>query len=265
MRRVIVRQSTANNLEFCPAREGYKTHPDWKELVSEPAVFGTLQHSLIERRLHGETVEEILYSNIQQHVDDVVNACFLDAGQTTDGKMADGLLAETIRAFTAWTKTTAKLDFTPLLIEETLEATVLETDDYQVVLRGTPDLFTQCPTGYDWKTSGRAWKEGKAANSIQAPLYVWLVEQKYGVRARQFTFVVYNRAKGEWTLQDTYPSDGFIESALARVGEYGRMIAAGVYPATPLTYAYGKPSRGWYCSEKWCGAWDFCKYKNLAD
>ena len=264
MRTITIRQSTIGDMEFCPARKGYATHPLWDEPVSEQRCFGTVQHALIERSLQGETVDDILFADVKTYIAEIVAEQFAEAGRPTDTGMAAGMVGEAVHAFSAWTETMRDIDLTPLLIEETLEAIIYEDDTLQVVLQGTPDLFTD-NIGYDWKTAGRAWKDNKAPYSVQAPLYMHLVEVNYGVHVRQFTYVVYDRRKGAWKLYDTYPSDGFLRSALGRAREYGRQIAAGAFPGTPTVSRYGNPERGWYCSKKWCGAWGFCEFRELPD
>lgn len=262
--RIIVRQSTVGNMDLCPAREGLKTVEGYVETVSEPALFGTIQHALIERRLRGESVDDILYADVRSFITYIVDQQYAAAGQTVDGSVADSMIGETVRAFTSWAKAADKLDLHPVLIEETLEVVIYDDGDIQIVLQGTPDMFEEA-SGWDWKTSGRPWKEGKAEFSIQAPLYLYLVGEAKGFRPRKFTYMVYDRGKGTWSLFDTYPSDEFVESALARAVAYGRVIAAGVYAATPVTWSWGKPARGWYCSERWCGAWNVCPFKILPD
>jgi len=263
MERIEIHQSTIGDLEMCPARVGQKDVEGFTPIISEQALFGTILHKMIAMNLNGATADSIVLSGFKELVEKTVVDEFVSKGQEPDLELADGMVAELIRGFNLWQKQAPPIE--PYLIEETMEArlAVFEEEDYEIVLVGTPDVFTQDHVLWDWKTSGRPWKDGKAEASIQIPLYIYLVEQNYDVDIRQGNFFIYNRGSEEWTLHETYPSEEFVDSSLARAIEYGRLMHAGIYPATPLVYKWGKPERGWYCSEQWCPAWKICPYKNL--
>jgi hypothetical protein len=262
-----MRQSLMGDLELCAARVGLRHEEGYQKIVSPQATFGTCQHAVIERRLKGEDIETVLFQGLAEFVEETIEAEYvrhnLDRAEESY-EWVDLFVPEIIRATVEWQKIVADHNLQPKFIEKEFSSTIYKGkgQSYDIVLRGIPDLVEEDGKLWDWKTSGYGWKEGKAEAAAQAALYRFMVDEA-GHPHRQFNFLVYNRKENEWELYETYPSAEAISSALARAVEYGKMIRAGVYPATPIVYQFGKPKRGWYCSEKWCPAWHVCPYKDL--
>ena len=133
-----------------------------------------------------------------------------------------------------------------------------------IYLKGTPDAVFEGVV-VDWKTSGRAWKETKAHKAIQADLYMALVKQNLGVSIRDWVFWVYNRRGRVWEAVPTKRRIKDINASILRAYDYGLALEAEILPATPFTDTFGELKRGWYCSAKYCGAWNICPAKFMHD
>lgn len=151
-----------------------------------------------------------------------------------------------------------------LCVEEEMYVPLGEGQHGNIWLRGTADaVFT--PRIADWKTSAKPWSQAKADLSIQASLYPALVKQTYGKSIRKFRFWNYVRSKSQWGYLDTSRTVRQVNSALGSALAYGRQIEAGAFVPTPVPDAAFNKQRGWYCSAKFCGAWNVCPAKYLAD
>ena len=84
----------------------------------------------------------------------------------------------------------------------------------------TMDLITEAPNGeldlHDWKT-GKVMVGQKIATDMQAPLYIYGVEQHYGRKVRSFTFYYLNEKK---TRTFTRVSEGVYECVVGKRSYY---------------------------------------------
>jgi len=234
------------------------------EIISPQALFGSCEHATLERLLLGESVETVLFQNYREFIDSIIEAEYIahDVPRAEESfGWADEWLPELINATVKWKEQTDPFQLSPMFVEERFTVSIYDQDDLQIVLNGTPDLVETDGKLWDWKTAGYGWKPGKAEATIQN-VYRFMVDSA-GYTHRQINYMVWNRKDAKWTIHEVFPSDEFLGSVVARIVEYGKMVAADVYPATPLQYKWGKPERGWYCSEQWCGAWHICPFKNL--
>lgn len=259
---IIIRQSIASSMDLCPARVGYMEHEGYLPVVSEPILFGTFTHSVIEAGLEAENGFRPPLG--REELNQILN------GVLSEYPPVDGVDAVKDEWFT---EVQAAVRLLPLELnmndivtfEDTIHMQLGTTENNEIVwLQGTPDAATESVV-YDWKTAGRGWDKTQAHYRYQTDLYLALLSYKTGRPYRKFTYLVWNRRKGEWEKHSTERTDAQIESSLKRTYEYGRMIAAEVFPPTPVVTEYFKHKRGWYCSAKYCSAWNVCDFKYLND
>lgn len=260
----LVRQSTISQLQLCGGRVGMADQPGHLAMVSEPLAFGTAVHHLIaEDLLHGEQQDRLLLS-MHQWVDEML----IEQYEWSLDRVPDprAFFGEITTAYRLWREDVfPRIDRGKVLsIEEEQYLYLGEGREGNIWLRGTADLVLE-GTLVDWKTSGRGWKQAKAEDSIQASLYMPLYKQALGVPIQKFTFWVFNRQRREWTPHATKRRVAEINAALTNALEYGKQLEAKIFPCTPTTEVYFEPKRGWYCSPKFCGAWNICTAKFIND
>lgn len=260
---IFVRQSTISSLQLCGQRVALKDHPGYLQAVSEPLVFGTLVHHLIAEDLSTGERQMGLLSNMPEWVEPILE----EDHDWSIKKIPDlgNFFGEIAVAYRSWaTRVLPKLP-EPLSIEEEMLVYLGPGENSnKIFLQGTADaVFPK--TLADWKTSGRQWKDSKAQFSLQATLYPALVKQNLGLDIRKFTFWVWSRRDGRWFKHTTSRTVREVEAGLQIAYTYGLQLDAGHHPATPLDENYFEYKRAWYCSTRFCPAWNVCDYKYLPD
>jgi len=143
--------------------------------------------------------------------------------------------------------------------EVQLFAPLGQVDGRGVWMSGHPDAWTR-DILIDWKTSGKAWRKNKQYGMVQDDVYAELVAWNFGYDIASSTFVVYNRQKREWNFHPATITIGSRNSARIRAFEHARDLILGTFGHAP-TDVFG--NRPWYCSPKFCSAWDHCLARNL--
>lgn len=263
---LLIRQSTIESMMLCPAKVGYSFHEDYDHTPSEPMFFGTVMHAVLEEHVRDGGP---LHLHQPDYVETIIEKEAIDDGfdlsEVTNPVYVAAMAAEAVHAYQAWlTQWWAKKEafFEPLVIEERLVRPLGTLPNGRAVwVHGTPDIGQQSGMT-DWKTAGRGWKPGKGEVRIQSPTYLWLMEDIRGVREGLADYVVYDRSKQRWSSHLVSVSDTQVDAALKTLWTYARAIDAQVFPPTPSAPA-GRSGRGWWCSAKYCGAWDPCEFKGL--
>jgi hypothetical protein len=261
---VIVRQSTIGSMQFCEWRVGYReTEGFLSPAVSEAMAFGTCMHYLGERHLAGDDMGKMLL-NMREWVEEILVTQY----DWTLDRVPDvhEFFSELGVAYRTWTQQILpEIESQEIVaLEETIFLPLGETaSGTRVLLQGTPDIITT-PIR-DMKTAGTGWKKSKAELSIQASLYMALVKQGFGLNVREFVFDVYNRRKSEWEMIPVSRRVKDIDAALRTALDYGNKIELKAFTASPVPEASFTKKRGWYCSPKYCEAWNVCDYKYLGD
>jgi hypothetical protein len=265
---VLIRPSSVTSMGLCPARVGYSLTEGYNPLPSEAMSFGTLEHAILERRLTGDpfvmsrqTVGDLWRELIRDE-----NGIELDELAPRD--LIDSSVDEAIAAAFLWEEDVLPQLGEPVIVEEVLWRPLGVLPDGRAVwLHGTPDLVTEGPLGHDWKTAGTGWKESRRLFEAQPSAYPWLAAPRLGVEAHEIAFVfwVYDRKNSEWQPHKTSRTRAEIDSWLKVAWMRGKQIAYGAFPATTYDSQWGNYSRGWWCSPRFCAAWDICQFKHLAD
>ena len=253
----LIRQSDIGQMQLCPTRLQLKEKEGYSDFLSEPLLFGSVVHAAIEHLMSGSAMLAVLD---QQWIDTAIAVCEEERGNNTFVEAAFyDALRECVMQWDA--------NVRPLLNTDTHNQEQLlfaPLDDTNFWLRGTPDIFwLSGPEAIDWKTAGRGWKAEKAQNILQAPLYTHLIEQNYGLFVAEWTFWVYNRSKKLWEAFPRFVDRQQVECAVQTALQYSRQIVADVFPATPVPYGSFTDKRGWYCSPRFCAAWNICDMKGV--
>jgi len=266
----VVRQSTINQITLCGYRKLLEGQEGYLDAVSEPMVFGSAAHYLIARHLELGDIPHDDIQNMDVWIEDMLVTDY-DWSLSQVPSPRD-FFAEIEASYAQWRMVV--LPTLPPLITQEQEMWMylgegknhkrLEKGSSRIYLKGTPDAVFEGVV-VDWKTSGRAWKETKAHKALQADLYMALVKQNLDVSIRDWIFWVYNRRGRVWEAIPTKRRIKDIDSSLLRAYDYGLALEAGILPATPYTDTFGEMRRGWYCSPKFCGAWNICPAKFLHD
>lgn len=259
----LVRQSTIGQMQLCPKRVELDGEPGYLDAVSEQLVFGQCVHYLAEQDLSAGEPRLDLLANMHEWVETILHEQYdwtlAQVPNTRD------FFDEVSGAYRLWrTVVHPSLKGSPLAVEGTMTLYVGDGRDTRIVLQGTADVIYASRL-MDWKTSRSPWSQAKADVSIQASLYMALAKQEYGIEAKKFRFWNYARQRREWNYLDTERTVAQIDAALLSAYEYGKQIEAGVFPATPVPEASFQKKRGWYCSPRFCGAWNICPSKYMND
>lgn len=257
---IVIRQSTVGSWLLCPGRVMHSQDEGFNRVPSEPMLFGTVVHNMIEAHLLGGSANaaDALW---KAQADDEFNLM-----EYASDHAVEYLLDGTTMAYERWLDHVLPRlpDEQPVYVEQKMQRPLAELEDGRVIwVQGTPDV------GYsdrilDWKTAGRGWKENsngqsKGSFGAQAPTYLWLD----GRGLKTFTFYVYDRSKDEWGEYITQWDSSQLSANLLTIEGIGRAIAAGVVYYTPSSDTFGKVQRGWHCSPKYCGAWEICAGKDM--
>lgn len=269
---IYLHQSWVNTASLCMSKHGLADHPLYDGTPSEAMSFGTIEHAVIadqlDRLLNGKTF-------LPPQAADIL-ALWRKIALEKDGFELDRqapfevlrtLCLEVRDALVEWHATV----WLGGLKHETIVAYEVELEKpigrlpngRQIILRGTPDVIRVGALS-DWKTSGRYWEQGKADSQIQGPTYALLAEHNYPHVApiEAMDYWVWNRSKGTWDRVTQAITFDQMQAAQAAVLEWAGLDDAGFYPPTPGAAA-GKAGRGWWCSAKYCNAWDACSFKAL--
>ena len=259
----VVRQSIINKMQNCPASYGYRNTEGYLDALGESLTVGDGLHWCaamhtqgIDPQLIFETFDEWCETKLTTDYDWSI-AQIPNYGE---------LRQEILDAYRLWV-------FQIYLpnIENTgskqVETTLYMPLAEDIWLEGTPDLVINGDRIWDWKTakSDRQWNQQKADYALQSTLYLALHNANTGEGLSKFTFAVYNRQKAEWSHLTTLRDRQQMDAALLTAVEYGKQIRAEAYPATPVVSEFMKRKRGWYCSARWCPAWNVCEHKFMND
>ena len=275
----VIRQSRVANMDLCQGREGLMLGQD--PLPPSEAMFkGTAVHYLIDRWLDHWHADEL---RDWSHYKDTAPDYLRMVAKQHDGFDLD-LRFSRVKAYETWVDEVVFLFHTWIedwfldgnntaLVEQEVGreermfmplGSVYVPDEKGsaiVWLAGKPDLFT-ADLLVDWKTSGRAWKQGKAQGLLQDDLYAALIEWTHGISIREGLYVVGDWSTNGWAEHRTRITEASIESAKRRAYAHARDLILGTWSYSP-TNSFGV--RHWPCKPQFCAAWDRCEAKHIGD
>ena len=232
-------------------------------MVSEPLAFGTCVHYLAEQDLLAGEPRLDLLTNMNEWVEQILTEQYeWSLAQVPNVRDFFDELAGAYRLWRSEVRPTLKGQ--PLGIEEEMYLYLGPGRNGNIWLRGTADVIYSA-RGVDFKTSRKPWDQAKADLSIQASLYMALIRHRYNQKVQRFTFWNYARQGRYWKPLHTERKVRQIDAALLTAYESGLQVEAGFYPATPVPESAFQKKRGWYCSPKFCSAWNICPSKYMND
>ncbi len=260
-------------MQLCPARIGYEINqPDEViEVFGEAPVYGSAVHYLCEHhvldpRNQAKLVKPTAFAQwLNDMLQDNYGASIGDIPEK-DYKI---FRRKVIEAYRMWVvqvyEHSIKLDIKDreVFVEDGLFLYLGDHEGRRIIAHGTPDLTISGVRMEDNKTTNAAfkWTQEKADSEIQPSLYLAMHNIINNDSITEFVYRIYDRKKEDWNSLPTARTEGEQEAILKVAFEYGKQVAANVFPPTPIIENYGKRVRGWYCSPKWCGAWNVCEYK----
>jgi len=259
----IFRRSLIDEFQLCPARVGYKDKAGYVNPVSDGLLYGQGLHYLAHQHIANdgpwrgnfdEWFEPYLVENYDWDIARIPNY--------------DAFKESIMYAYMRWVLEVWP-EQEPLVrrYEHYVEQTLYWERMPNVWLSGTPDLFNGIDL-VDWKTTnaGWQWNSQKADFAIQPSIYAALHSYNFDALPGSFIFYVWDRKKMEWNKYATTRSQEQIDASVRTADEYIRQYVQGIFPATMVVEGRdGKKKRGWYCSAKWCPAWNICEHKWLND
>ena len=242
----VVRASTVTDMLMCQGRKVIPDILNWPDFPpSEAMMFGTVEHGFIEDHLTGKTRTgmEIVADSLREDgftVDDIAYPL-------------PPLVREAHKAFLVWLRTIQPL-YHDGEVEGRMHRPLGVVDGRPLWLRGTPDYFTD-DVIVDWKTSAKKWQKGREEKSLQLPMYRSLVEWEHETMPGKGVYVVYSRQHQLWEERPIDLTERKVDEAMLHAFTMGRALMKQEYTLSP----FGEfRARAWYCSDKWCHAWDVC-------
>lgn len=272
-----VRPSAYSTWQNCALSVQYTSDPRYDSTSSMQAARGTGMHLPIEQHLKGDPF--LTEKHMREAWVEELKA------RPGEWEKLGTLPAETFRTVAAqiwegyllWQQQfwqTVGQHLTVVATERKLSMPIGEAPDgREIWLRGTPDFIDDLGDGtdrvIDWKTSTSGWKAAKVNEMVQHIAYAALHQANGGRDVSQAMYVVYNFKDKSWSWDEfKIPVlQSKVDLVLAEFVQMGRVLSIGGATASPMKRGpgWGQDGRGWWCSPKWCGAWDFCEGKLMLD
>lgn len=145
-------------------------------------------------------------------------------------------------------------EFSPKIKPKTVQDSFRIETDMGYAIGGTLDVTDESEFIRDMKTSAKKYSENAVSDSIQATMYDFAYETKYGKKAAGFAFDVVTKTKE--------PKYQFV-SGQVTAAQRERLFQS-------IKIMHSQINRGefqfaaegaWWCSKDWCGYWSLCKGK----
>jgi hypothetical protein len=252
------RQSTLGDLDMCLEKGRRQLAGTLERWESDAASIGTALHGGIEANL-----EELILDDADMNLSttiEIAQQTFSDQLELPNFKWLqeteETARAALTRCATAWYEE-IRPTLEPEMLEIPFHGLVIHEDEQRVIrINGTMDYLGHQGLA-DWKTAGskyKAWEKERWA--IQPTVYTlaarlmgieqaqaeyvpfeFIVMLKSGTQRTQRIKVVRHAGDWRWLVEKCVALAELIEADLA------------VWP---------KGDNGWWCSGKWCAAWDSC-------
>lgn len=256
---IIYRVSDMGNYDLCMGRVAHRYDPGYSDQLSEPMLFGTTLHNLIEREIvQGLPVPRESLASYSEEVirdkEDVdLNDYVEDMGVWVD---------ELDTLMISWRSWWRSGSIEPEHVEYPMGVPIGDG----IWLCGTADLIARVGgelVAFDWKTARRDWQASKADAHYQQNLYAYLYNEINEEPLRRFTYLVGNRRTGRWEAHSRTVWPDLMRAELFRYKAFVNAQEKGAIVYTPRDPSTGK--RAWYCKKEYCGAWAICPARKLYD
>ena len=255
--RIFLRQSWLGQLAMCPERARQDMLEISERKETSNTMIGTAVHYGIEQCLN-----EMMMTGDPMSRVDTLNASFeywdTHHNLIDEWNHEQSNAEEIVQSNTNVWWDEVMPDMRPIAVEEQFEVplTTLESGT-EVWLTGTIDCVQEFPYPItDWKNPGGKPRDEWLMKrwAVQAAAYTYAVNELYKFsEPLPFEFVHLIKGKVHRTMVNFGPAEW--ESLVALAHSAGTLIEADL-PTWPLNMA------GWWCSPKWCGAWNTCRGKH---
>lgn len=268
---IFVRPSSHSTWMNCQLAVQHRDHPQYDNTSTQQASFGTCVHMLNERHIEGLTLDgvdhvlELWLAEMDGRDEDIRP---LAPKTRLESLASEALMAHQLWVQNFWLPVGSQLE--AVAVEQRMEMPLGSLPNgREVWLRGTADFVTPGKI-WDWKTASVGWKPARMDEMTQHLFYAALVEYELDVRLpEEAAYVVYDRKDQSWAWSEftTAVTRKQVKRALHEIFKMAAVLDAEAAMASPAKRgaSWGQDGRGWWCSAKWCGAWDFCDGKFLLD
>lgn len=140
----------------------------------------------------------------------------------------------------------------PLVAEEKFDLELYADAFRTIRIRGAIDCVDRNLGVIDWKTAGSPHKQWeKQRYEVQPTVYTWAWNSLTGAQVDHMRYVVFIHDRGiqEYTVARSPEHVDWLKYQCVAAA---RMVESGL-PVWTMN------DSGWWCSKKWCAAWDQCK------
>lgn len=145
-------------------------------------------------------------------------------------------------------------DISPKIKPKTVQDAFRIETDMGYALGGTLDFTDESEFIRDVKTSAKKYNENAVSDSIQATMYDFAYETKYGKKAAGFAFDVVTKTKE--------PKYQFVAGHVSKAQRERLFQTIKIMHSQINRGEFQYAAEGaWWCSKDWCGYWSLCKGK----
>jgi hypothetical protein len=258
---VTIRQSTLKSWLMCPRSFWHKTWGDVTDPTSDAALIGTAMHAGIEFILHGGDAQQA-HRRAQAELDLQWDEC-----RKVTYKSHDVASAWVTKLLDQWLDTVYPQVPAPLVDSSTglpmiewpfnVTAGYIMDGTVEVRFSGTADYVDENGVVWDWKSAGRKYEQWEVDRwHVQPSVYTYALSQSTGDFYGDFQYGVMVRGNG---------ATGQVVQTTRTAGDHqwvisqAHTLAAQIVANARDMNIWMTNDQGWWCSPKWCPAWDQCK------
>jgi hypothetical protein len=244
------RQSQLNTWLMCPEQYRLDAAGLLPRQETEATAVGTAVHAAIETVLRGDaTIDEghdaamDAWDKIKPTIDKWVKAS------------PETCVAHVSNCYNSWADTCYPQLPAIEAVEKQFNVLLYEDDDRRIYLSGTVDAVDETGCVWDWKTAGRAYEPWEADRfKIQPTVYTYAARHAWGIDNPEFAYAV--------MVKRATPVDAQIlvvqrdERHWSWLQKQALSLALTIEADLPV---WQLNDQGWWCSDRWCGAWASCK------
>ncbi len=254
------RQSWLNQHAKCQEQARRELVGTLPKMGTDAAVFGTCCHKVFELKMLDPSVNVISAWNDQwsQAIGGELTNPDGTPDEITHWIQLDPQTAQQWGQdiVTRWEREVfPRLD--PIAIEQSFDVVLLAAPDREIRIKGTVDLIDRNLGLVDWKTANAPYEKWKYQRyAIQPTVYTYAAATDGFVPFGgdiPFTYMVFPKGKDSHQELTVTRSESHWEWLRAQCVAIADQIEGGVGAAWP------RGDTDWWCSPKWCPAWDQCK------
>lgn len=244
---IVVSQSWLNTFLECAESARRQFHEPDVDDTNEQHAIGTAMHTYAAARLNGTTAFDayaVAYNELKTAWPKIKHV------KVKTLETAWRIASEAIEC---WDREIYPL-VDPDLIEETMRAVIVETDQVVVYLEGTPDLYDYARVIWDWKTASQSWEWREHAKwDIQPTSYFFLLKANGYNPSGRFIYFVYNKTTKNFQMIEMTRTDADVAFLRHQIAQAAEQL---------INYAeqeWALNNQSWLCSDRWCPWFQTCR------